>query len=58
MNGGIEAVAKTFNKVLGYDSIALKADWGNQNIYIAMIPEIIKIIIITKKIIVDKKRIF
>ena len=49
MNGGIEDVAKTFNKVLGYDSIVVKADWANQNIYIAMIPEIIRIVNVTQK---------
>ena len=48
MSGGIEDVAKIFNKVLGYDSIVLKADWANQNIYIAIIPEIIKIINVNK----------
>ena len=45
----IELISKTFNKVLGYDSIVLKADWANQNIYIAIIPEIIKIINVNKK---------
>lgn len=45
----IELISKTFNKILGYDSIVLKADWGNQYIYIAIIPEIIRIVNVTKK---------
>lgn len=45
----IELISKTFNKILGYDSIVLKADWANQYIYIAIIPEIIKIINVTQK---------
>ena len=45
----IELISKTFNRILGYDSIVLKADWANQNIYIAIIPEIIKIINVNKK---------
>ena len=50
----IELISKTFNRILGYDSIVLKADWANQYIYIATIPEIIRIVNVTKKIIVDK----
>ena len=45
----IELISKTFNRILGYDSIVLKADWANQYIYIATIPEIIRIVNVTKK---------
>ena len=45
----IELISKTFNKVLGYDSIVLKAYWANQYIYIAIIPEIIRIVNVNKK---------
>ena len=44
----IELISKTFNKILGYDSIVLKADWANQYIYIAIVPEIVKIINVTQ----------
>lgn len=39
-----EKKAKSYIKGFGYDSIVITADWGNQNIYIALVNDAIDII--------------
>ena len=42
--GSVEDGLKTLYRVLGYDSIQTAADWGKQNLYIALVNDIIKIV--------------
>ena len=43
VSGNFELTLKTLYKSLGYDSIVLDAEWGNQKIYIATVNDVIKI---------------
>jgi hypothetical protein len=43
-SGNIEVGLTTLYKVLGYDSIVMEADWGNQQLYIALTNDIITIV--------------
>lgn len=49
-SGDTKLVAETFYKVLGYDSIVTKVPYGNNHtVYVATIPDVIKIINVTQK---------
>lgn len=43
-SGDIEAVNRLAYTLLGYDSIVVDAEWGNQRLYIALVQDVIEIV--------------
>ncbi|WP_442637881.1 ADP-ribosyltransferase-containing protein [Rossellomorea marisflavi] len=43
-SGDIEAVNRLAYTLLGYDSIVVDAEWGNQRLYIALVQDVIDIV--------------